>query len=1026
MLAESRRVINVEKNDGRLRNPQFLQEGRLEARATSVPALHSGVYFKNKEESELIQILNGDFKFSYQSEDNCKDFHNENFNDNMWDILPVPSMWQYHGYGKPAYPNVEYPIPLFPPYVACENPVGYYRKKFASKKSKRSILYFGGVDNAFYVYLNGQYVGFSKGSRMPAEFDVSDILRDGENLLCVKVFTYSDATYLENQDMLLASGIFRDVMIYHLGEVTIWDYYIRTEKEKILIDVFLEGESLDGYYVRVSAAGALQKKIANRKLSFVLKIENALKWNAENPFLYNVKLELFKEEKVVECHSKKIGFVNYRISDNKMLVNNTPITIKGINRHEHDVKNGRAISVELIEKELTLIKEYNMNAVRTAHYPQHPAFYEIASELGIYVMDEADIETHGCSSMGDQGWLSKRPEWLDAYIDRTRRMLERDKNETCIFMWSTGNEHGSGENVDKCVEYIRSTPYKKPVQCSCDNRLEPRVSDFRMNAYFNMESLKSYPEHGKPVILLEYGHAMGNSPGLMEDSWDYIYTHRHIVGGFLWEFKNHGFYQCDNKGREFYQYGGDFGDINHWSNFSMDGYCLSDGTPKPSLNDCKNVLAPTYVTYDGKNILLTNTNDFKTLDYLTMKWELCEDYKVLKNGEEKLSAVNPYETIALTMDTKVVDMVPGAKYMVNMRFYDEKQSEIAYKQVVLKQYAPKKKYKSEEFSTEIRESGTNVKIVGNDFKVAFEGGILCKYEKNDKCLLNSKMQLNFYRAPIDNDGVYGWRLRWIEKWDYMFLNHFKFYAVSAELEEKQDSVILRVKGRALPTGRYIGFDIKINYTIYKEGIILVEIEGQPYGKMPEVLPRIGVFFEIDREYDKISWYGRGVEENYSDRKAHCNLGYYEQSVDQMNFMYDVPQECGTRIDTSFVKLSGKNTGLSVIGADTFSFSYHNFTLEDLTAARHRNELKKACNNVLYLDYCMRGIGSHSCGPDPEECYELRPHDFRFVFGLSGGMEEEQLLNLSRMKFQRVTERLSHTYVDKEIEEVKSVLECNID
>lgn len=439
----------MDKNDERLRNPQFLQENRLSPRATSVPALHQGVYFRNKEDSELIQILNGDFKFSYQPEDNDKDFYKEDYDDSSWDVLPVPSMWQYHGYGKPAYPNVEYPFPFHPPYVSCENPVGYYRRKFMAKKTERSILYFGGVDNAFYVYLNGQYVGFSKGSRMPAEFDVSDQLQDGENLLCVKVFTYSDATYLENQDMLLASGIFRDVMLYHLGDVTIWDYFMRTEENKIIIEVTLKGEHLEGYVIKAVADGIVQEKQAEHKMCFELEMENPLLWNAETPNLYDAELHLIKENETVEVHSKKIGFVSYRTEGNQMLVNDTPITIKGINRHEHDPKNGRAITVDMIEKELKIIKEHNMNAIRCAHYPNHPAFYEIASELGIYVMDEADLETHGCSSVGDQGYLSKRSEWLPAYLDRIERMIERDKNETCIFMWSTGNEHGFGENVVK-------------------------------------------------------------------------------------------------------------------------------------------------------------------------------------------------------------------------------------------------------------------------------------------------------------------------------------------------------------------------------------------------------------------------------------------------------------------------------------------------------------------------------------------------------------------------------------------------
>lgn len=933
-------------------------------------------------------------------------------------------MWQYHGYGKPLYPNVDYPFPFNPPYVSCENPVGYYRRKFTAHKTERSILYFGGVDNAFYVYLNGQYVGFSKGSRMPAEFDVSDKLREGENLMCVKVFTYSDATYLENQDMLLASGIFRDVMLYQLGRVSVWDYFVRTQENKILLDVTLSGDCYEGYFVEAEADGITVRKEAEGSMSFTITVENPCLWNAETPNLYELKIRLFGGDKeLIECHSKKIGFVSYRTERSRMLVNDTPITIKGINRHEHDPHNGRAITVELIEKELKLIKDHNMNAIRCSHYPNHPAFYEIATELGLYVMDEADLETHGCSVTGDQGYLSKQPEWLSAYEDRIVRMLERDKNETCIFMWSTGNEHGFGENIVKCARLIKNSPYKKPVQCSGDNRLNPQANDFRMNAYFTMESLTSYPAEGKPVLLLEYGHAMGNSPGLMEDSWDYIYTHRHIMGGFLWEFKNHGFYQQDEKGKAFYQYGGDFGDINHWSNFSMDGYCLSDGTVKPSLRDCKNVLAPTYVTCDGENITLTNTNDFRSLDYVTLKWELCEDYRVLEKGECQLPPVKPYESIAEHIT--VNHPIPGARYMVNLRFFDENQSEIAFKQEILDIGKEKEAFWPEGFSAKIEAEGTGLKVVGEDFEIEFRDGLLCKYVQKGKTLLHSPMKLNFYRAPIDNDGVTGWRLRWIEKWDEVFLKHFTFFAEKAELEEKEDVILFKVKGKAFPTGRFLGFQIELTYSVYKGGMILVEITGRPYGKFPDVLPRIGVCFEMDKNFGHVAWYGRGVEENYCDRKAHCNLGYYELDVEDMNFQYDIPQECGTRVDNSYVKITGEEAGLAVVGSDHFSFSYHDFSLKDLTDARHRNELEKGDKNYLYIDYMMRGLGSHSCGPDPEECYELRAHDFRLVFALTGETDSERLLELSRKDFGKKTGRLSDNYVAQATEDVKSVLECNI-
>lgn len=1016
--------MNTECNK-KIVNPQFLHEGTLPPRATIVPALHENVYFKNKEDSELIQVLNGDFCFSYQESDCISEFYREDYDDSKWDVLEVPSMWQYHGYGKPCYPNIEYPIPFQPPYVCCENPVGYYRKTFTAKKTARTILYFGGVDNAYFVYLNGEYVGASKGSRLPAEFDVSSVIREGENLLCVKVFTYSDATYLENQDMLLASGIFRDVMLYHLDEVSVWDYYIRTEKNTILVDVFLQGNNFSGHILAVEVDGCVQKKAADKKLTFCFEIENPKLWSAEIPALYKMKLELKTEEQTLEMHTKKIGFMDCKIEGNQFLVNGTPITLKGICRHEHDPQNGRAITVEQIEKELKMIKDHNMNAIRCAHYPNHPAFYEIASELGIYVMDEGDIETHGSYVAGDQGYLSKREEWLPAYLDRTERMVERDKNETCIIIWSVGNEYGTGENVDICAKFLKNTYGKKPVWFATDDVKNPGFQDFRADGYFTMETLMSYPEEGKPLLLLEYGHAMGNSPGLMEDTWDYIYTHRHVLGGYVWEFKNHGFYCEDEKGKAFYQYGGDFNDANHWSNFSMDGYCLSDGTAKPSLRDCKNVLAPTYVTYDSGKVWLTNTNDFRCLDYVTLKWEICEDYHVLRQGECRLPAVKPRERVALDIDTNIPEIKAGAAYMVNLRFYDEHGFEIAFKQILLENTLPKEIYQKEAFEAEVKVEGSLVHISGHDYSVEFRNGVLCKYVYKDQLLIDAPMKFNIYRAPIDNDGVVNWSPRWITKWDECLLKHFQFYAIDVDVKQSNNDIILTAKGIWAPTGKGLGFHMDITYIVLNDGLVLVNITGKPYGDFCEVLPRIGVCFEMSNRFKSVEWYGRGIEENYSDRKAHCNLGYYRLPVEEMNFLYDVPQECGTRIDTSFVKVTDDGCGLAIVGSDKFSFSYHDFTMEALTNARHRNELEKSDKNYLYIDYIMRGLGSHSCGPNPEECYELRAHDFRFVFALTPETDSERLLELARMDFGAKTERLSDTYRKEKQEQKVSIIECNI-
>ncbi len=1008
-----------------LTDPTCQREGCLNPRATVIPACHQNVTYRNHGESEYVTSLNGDYRFAYCTEDAFPDFYVEDYDDTAWDTIDVPSMWQYRGYGSPTYPNVEYPIPFDPPYVSCENPVGYYRRRFTANKAARSILYFGGVDSIYFVWLNGVYVGFAKGSRLPSEYDVTDLLHDGENLLCVKVFTYCDGTYLENQDMLLASGIFRDVLLVQTETLSVWDYEIITHKNEVTVLVTLWDADYTNATVTVELDGQMVTKPAAKDVVFTVTVEDPRYWNAETPNLYPLYITLLESGREVEIHTKHIGLRDIRIEDHSLLVNDTPITLKGINRHEHDPKNGRAITVERIERELKLLKNHNFNAIRCAHYPNHPAFYEVASELGIYVMDEGDIETHGAhTGTGDQGWFSKQPAWKHAILDRTRRMVERDKNETCITIFSMGNEHGDGENIREGVAYIRErTGNRFPVFHTVENWRDPEVSDFRMNGYMNMESLMSFPEEGKPVVLLEYGHAMGNSPGLMEDTWDYVYFNRHVIGGYTWEFKNHGFYAEDENGTPFYKYGGDFEDYNHWSNFSMDGYCLSDGTPKPSLRDCKNVHSPCYVKLTDGKITVMNTNDFRPLDYVRMAWEITEDYHVLQSGETMLPAVKPYETAVLDIPTALPGNTHGATYYATLRFYDETGFEIGVKQVCLGS-VPAEAYEAVKPTATVEQNGADFTVTADTFTVKVSDGLLSYYERAGKVLLDAPMQLNFYRTPTDNDGIVNFSARWIGRWDWAFVKHWKFHPRTAEYAVEDTGIRITVTGKCLPVSRLVGYLVTLTYRIYADGLVLTEYEGTPYGDLPEALPRMGVCFKLAEDYTDTVWYGRGEDENYCDRKAHCPVGLYSLPIKDMNFVYDVPQECGTRTETRFATVVGKDKSLSVIGADQFDFSCHDFTLKNLETARHRNELVRTPEKYLYIDYKMRGLGSHSCGPNPEEQYELRPHAFRLVFALCDG-DADAALAFAHKSFAVRSEALSGKHEFHREETIKGVIECDI-
>ena len=1010
------KILNQIGNE--LENPAVQHIGRLPARSNLIPSQKAGVYYKNKEESELLQSLNGIWRFKYCETEAPEDFYEVGYDDSAWDSIDVPSMWQFRGYGKCKYPNTYYPIPFNPPYICCDNPIGCYRLTFVPDRvSTRTVLHFGGVDNAFYVYVNGEFVGFSKGSRIPSEFDLSGLIHEGENLIAVKVYTYSDATYLENQDMLLASGIFRDVYLLHTDDVSLWDFRSVGSSEGFDIKLNLCGTSFEGWRVKVSLDGEVCSLDAAAELSCSFKLDNPLLWSDEEPNLYELLITLLGPEGQTEIHSKKIGIINSCVKGNQVLVNGKPIYIKGINRHEYDCKNGRAVSVELIEKELKLIKENNINAVRCSHYTNNPAFYEICSEIGIMVMDEADIESHGCEATGDQGYLSKRSGWLPAFLDRIDRMLMQNKNEACIIMRSLGNENGKGENLIECVKRINEFDPTKITIHSQQEFYNDLISNeyteydtIKRCGYLSEEKLLEYLDTNPIVMQVEYAHAMGNSPGFLEDYQRYVYERDNYAGGFAWEFKNHGFYSEDEDGNPYYKYGSDFGDFPNWYNFCLDGYLMSVGTPKHSWYELGEVFAPVYVTYDRENgvIKAKNTYNFRNLNSLILHWELCEDYMVIKSGRLNMPSVEPHADCVLDIDTSVEKTASGAKYYLNLHFFDGDRR-VGTSQIELGGKAGKA-YPAKPFDGKVTKSGSRITVSGEKFEITFENGMPRRFIKGGKTVFDAPICFNLYRAPTDNDGILGngkatatlspsWFGREAMDWDAACLDTVSFFAEETDFSSDSTSAKVHVKGKILPMSKYYGFDTDIEYTVYGDGLLAVKIHGEPYGKTPANLPRIGLHLPMPSSADNVTWYGRGERENYSDCKKASPIGLYTRKISDTYTVFDMPQETGNHENTSFVTVyDGDGCGLTAIGCEEFAFSYHDFTQKALTDAKHKNELKKDSMNHLYIDYKMRGLGSHSCGPEPEERYELRPHAFEFAFLLCNAAEPEAALCLARSDF----------------------------
>jgi len=982
-----------------LENHHMLSENRLPARTLLLPAHRRGVTHQNPLASDRIVSLNGQWRFCYLPEGRLTEeyvaFMEPAYPDSQWDTIPVPSMWQYLGYGNCLYPNVEYPFPYDPPYIHTVNPIGLYRHRFQlDTLPEKLLIRFGGVDSAYFLYCNGQYVGFSKGSRIASEFDLTPYAAEGENVLAVQVHTYCDGSYLENQDMLLASGIFRDVTLLFCGADSLWDYTLLPEEDRFHLtcslslaheDVILEAElyDTDGSMV------ASQILPAAETVSLHLPVPDARYWTAETPWLYELVLTLKRNGKILEVHTKKAGLCSSAIEGAYLTQNGKPIYLKGVNRHDNNPWCGKAITAEQIRRELTDIKNNNLNAIRCSHYTQQPVFYEIASELGLYVMDEADLETHGAHTSGDEGAISKMPDWLDAYMDRITRMYQLNKNETCINIWSLGNECGQGDNLDRCGQWLRNQPAAKPLRLSPINPDMP--SDFRFTGYMPMSVLEGYAPEGKPVMMLEYAHAMGNSPGGLWDIWNFIYRHDYICGGYVWEYKSHGFSSPDEQGKERYLYGGDFGDKYHWSNFSLDGYHTSDGTPKPAWTELREVSAPVWIEQAEDGILVHNTYDFLSLAGVRMDWCVTEDSRICRSGTMVLEDIPARGTgkVCLPLET---DGMTGT-VLADFTFVSDT-TVLSHKQLLLKDAEPET-VQPAACVYDIQETDDELILTGEDVRILFRGGLLAGYTVQGKEKLTSPLTPNLWRAPTDNDGIQNFSPRHLGEWKGALLHTCRFGMYSIHTEQTTDAVTVKAVGKYLPQGKSWGFDMTLTYVITAGGKIRITMDAAPYGNPPSILPRIGMMMGLVPEISDACWFGRGPGESYSDACHSTVIGLYTQSVEDMHFRYDVPQETGNHQDCRFVRAYGAGGGICCSGQ--FAFSLHNFTLDNLTEARHCNELLYTPERYLYIDMVQRGLGSHSCGPEPEKQYELPTAAFTFTWTLSPDHGTDAAFRMSHME-----------------------------
>jgi len=1028
-------------------NPALTNINRMYGRAVYVP-------FDSKEAamqldrtlSPYFKLLNGAWMFSCFENPQAvpEDFFEEDFDCCEWDSIVVPSNWQIKGCGYPHYTNVQYPIPTDPPFVPTENPTGCYIREFEIDDSwagKRIYLMFNGVDSFFNVWINGQLAGMSKGSRLPAEFDVTDIVKTGMNRIAVQVLQWSDGTYLEDQDMWWLSGIFRDVSLMAVPEeADIRDVFVHTPLDKKFKDglfsaeVELDGAKFDGTSVSVElfdadgcpAGTAMTAKAAAKKgdekavVSVSTTVRNVNAWTAETPYLYTVVVTLKDGKgKTLEVKAFQAGFRTVEIKDGALLVNGSRIMIRGVNRHEFNTDLGRAVTVESIRDDLLQMKRHNVNAIRTSHYPDTPVFYDLCDKYGLYVLCECDLETHGFGY--DQGKNpSHWPEWQKAYVDRMQRMVEAFKNHPAIIIWSLGNESGFGCNQEAMIKWTRQRDNSRPVHYERDIEFDFAHTDILCPMYPNtaecekmiarLNAKKPY----KPFIMCEYAHAMGNGPGGLEDYWKFFYSNKFTQGGFVWEWCDHGIRTQTEDGIEFFGYGGDFGDKPNDGNFITDGLVFPDKSPSPGLTEYKKVIQPVSITAKdlAKGIVsVHNYYDFKTLAHLNIVWSISENGKTIRTGNlpAMKTAAHATEDLAIPF-TLPANPVPGAEYFLNISFllgcdtiWARCGHEIAWAQFAL----PVKGEKKAAAPAII--SGRNVLEVDEDpesFYISASNGMLMEFnkaygkiaslERNGLQLIEDGPVFNLFRASTDNDVGFG--ARFTQEWHgagYHMMRH-RVDDVLADVK-KDGSVVLEVIARSCGVNQRKGIDLKYTYTFLRDGSFTLALAGKPDADLPH-FPRIGLQMTLPECIDSAAWFGLGPGEAYSDTKAAQRVGCYKANADQLYTNYMRPQENGNRTEVRRAVFHDLHlAGLFVGGLPLFDFSLHRFTPQDLVEAKHPHEIVTRDSMTLNLDWKQCGIGTGSCGSGTAEEYRLpaKPFEFalRFKTLTPGELNDRSFFNL---------------------------------
>ncbi len=995
----------------------FLHENTMPPRAYYIPASHRMEdLVEHREASDRLQLLNGMWKFRYfESIYDVKDaFYESGYDTSGFDEIPVPGVWQVAGYDTHQYTNIRYPFPFDPPYVPQDIPCGAYVHTFSYAKDKKApkvYLNFEGVDSCFYVWVNGVYTGYSQVSHATSEFDVTDVIEEGENTIAVLVLKWCDGSYLEDQDKFRMSGIFRDVYLLKRPEKAVQDYRITTEIAETCAKITLDISYYQETPVTVSVEDAAGNVVAQTEISkagtVTLEIANPELWNTEHPYLYTLILQ--NADETIE---DAIALRTVAIQERVLYFNGQAIKLRGVNRHDSDPVTGFTVDVAKIRKDLVLMKEHNFNAIRSSHYPNAPYFYQMCDRYGFLVCDEADIEAHGPFMLYRKEdtdynrfkkWNEKiadDPAWEQAILDRVKRMVARDKNRFCIIFWSMGNESAYGCNFEKALAWTkkydpsRITQYESARYRNYDVTYDYSNLDLYSRMYPALSEIEEYLEKdgSKPFLLVEYCHSMGNGPGDLEDYFQIIQKDARMCGGFVWEWCDHAIAhgQAEN-GKTKYYYGGDHGETIHDGNFCMDGLVYPDRTPHTGLLEYKNVYRPVrVVSYDEKTgrLVLHNYMDFDDIsDYADILYEVSVDGLCVQKGVLDEASIAPHSDGVMTLK---LDIPQSGKVYLKLRYQLKKElpllpakHELGFDEVLLanadgrNQTAVKWLVEAEEKNEiSVSETDTEITLKASDFTYAISKrtGLFMKLQYAGRDYLNHPMELNIWRAPTDND-MY---IR--AKWENAHFHEAYTRAYKVETIQNQYGVIVMSHvGVVAPTVQKI-LDVELVWKVESSGRITASMEVSKDAEFPE-LPRFGVRVFFNKNLSEASYYGMGPQESYRDKHRAASHGLYRSAVKDLHEDYIMPQENGSHFDCDYVELYNGRYGIAAVSETPFSFQASNYTQEMLAQAKHNYELEESDSTVLCIDYALNGIGSNSCGPEVLAAYRFDEKEFQFGFTL---------------------------------------------